>query len=90
MRAKAFHERCNPRTGTFRAIRREASRLYHAWVARQITSEELRAGSLALTRMADMDQGRVLDERIAASTPELDMTRPAKPNGRDQWSGLRL
>jgi len=89
MRAKAFHDRVKIRTGNFRDVRSEMSRLYASWVRKEIDGDALRSGSLALYRMANLDQGIGIDERLAEVERRLDgTTPPGKSNGHvpGHWS----
>jgi hypothetical protein len=55
-----------------------------------VPREELRAGSLALARMRAVDEGQLIDERLAELERRLGIAAPRKPNGRmtdpEYWS----
>jgi hypothetical protein len=80
MQAKAFRQRTKIRLGNLAAVRAELCTCYRAWVANQIDAEALRAGSLALQRIAALDQGQLLEQRVERLEERL--AEPAvKPNG---------
>jgi hypothetical protein len=58
MHPRHFKERRKIQTGTHKPVRRKQSTLYRAWCFGEVTSEELRAGSLALGRMRAVGEAK--------------------------------
>jgi hypothetical protein len=85
MTPNSFRSRTRIRLGNLRSIRGEMVSAYRAWVYGQINDEALRAGTLALTRLAALDTGQLLDQRVAELERRL-AGLPAKPNGHDAAS----
>jgi hypothetical protein len=81
VRAKAFRGRVKIRLPDLRSIRAEMARCYGAWVRKEIDDNALRSGTLGLARMAQIDQGQLLEGRIAALEARLEPAPPTKPNG---------
>jgi hypothetical protein len=82
-----FYGRQKIRLGDLRAVRREMVRCYHACVRRELDWQDFRAATLGLARIATIDQGTLLDDRVTAL--EQRLAELPKANGHDHHAAAR-
>jgi hypothetical protein len=83
-RVRSFYGRGKILLGDLRAVRNEMCRCYRAAVAKELSWGDYKAATLGLTRLATLDQGELLDRRVA----ELESRLARAGNGYDSSSQL--